>query len=89
MELPTYLSNPVGPMSLVLDLSIEHHRWGSSSNPSLNDHLHYHTDTDRTQNETVVDKILQYRTDYKNRPSHVISFMSSVVSTSDVWVSTL
>ena len=37
---------------------------GSSSNPSLNDHLHYPDDTDRTLNEDVVFKILQYRADY-------------------------
>ncbi len=28
------------------------------------------------------DKILQYRTDYNNRPSHVISFMCAIPSTS-------
>ncbi len=54
-----------------------HDRWGSISNPSLNDHLHYPTDIDRTLNE-----VLQYRADYNNRPSHSIVFMSDFVSTS-------
>jgi hypothetical protein len=33
-------------------------------------------------NETAGDKILQYRTEYNNRPSNGISFMSVVPSTS-------
>ena len=41
IELPAYLSNAVGPVPLVLDLGIAHDHWGSSSNPSLDDHLHY------------------------------------------------
>ena len=49
-------------------------------NPSLNGQLHYPTDLDRPLNETVVDKILQYRADYNNGPSHVISFMTAVTS---------
>ncbi len=57
-------------------------RWGSRSNPSLNGHLHYPTDIDTTLNETVVDKVLQYRVDYNNRPSHTIVFMSDIGSTS-------
>ena len=72
----------MGPVPLVLDLSIAHERWESRSNPSLNGNLHYPTDLDRTLNETVVDKVLQYRTDYNNRPSHGISFMPVIVSTS-------
>ena len=37
---------------------------------------------DTPLNEAAADKILQYRADYKNRPSHTISFMTAVVSTS-------
>ena len=59
-----------------------HERWGSSPNPSRNDHLHYPTDIDRTLNETVTDNVLQYHTDYNNRPSHVIVSMTDIVSTS-------
>ena len=40
----------------------------------------YPTDIDRTLNEDAVDKILQYRDDYNNRPSHTISFMSVIAS---------
>ncbi len=65
-----------------MDLCIAHERWGSRSNPILNGHLHYPTDIDRTLHEHA-DKILQYRPDYSNRPSHSISFMSDIVSTSD------
>ena len=54
----------MGPVSLVMDLRIPDDRWGSISNPSLNGNLHYPTDIDRTLNEDVSDKILQYRTDY-------------------------
>ena len=68
-------------MPLVLDLRIAHERWGSSSNPSLNGHLHYPADIDRTLIEAAADKVLQYRADYNNRPSHAISFMSAIDST--------
>ena len=37
---------------------------------------------DRTLNETGADKNLQYRADYNNRPSHDISFMPTISSTS-------
>jgi hypothetical protein len=55
---------------------------GSSSDPSLNGHLHYPNDLDGPLNEVTTDKILQYLTDYNNRPSNVISFMPVTVSTS-------
>ena len=69
-------------MSLVMDLCITHERWGSNSNPSLNDHLYYPADIDRTLNETVVDKVIQYRSDYNNRPSHDIVIIPVMDSTS-------
>ena len=71
----------MGPVSLVMDLCITHEHWGS--NPSLNGHLHYPTDIDGTLNEDASDKVLQYRTDYNNRPSHVISFIPAIASTSE------
>ena len=77
-----YLPNTEGPVSLVMDLLITHDRFGSTSDPSINDHLHYPNDLDGSLNEDVVDKIRQYRSDYNNRPSNSISFMSSIVSTS-------
>ena len=60
----------------------DHKQTGSSSDPSINGHLHYPHDLDRPLNETDVDKIRQYHTDYNNRPSHVIAFMSDISSTS-------
>ena len=69
-------------MPLVLDLRITHDRWGSSSDPSINGHLHYPNDVDRSLNESVTDKIRKYRTDYNNNPPNVISFMPAIPSTS-------
>ena len=60
----------------------------SISNPILYGHLHdpasLPTDIDRTLNETDGDKVLQYRVDNHNRPSHVIVFIPVVGSTSGV-----
>jgi hypothetical protein len=39
-------------------------RFGSSSDPSPNGHLHYPMDIDRSINETAADKIRKYRADY-------------------------
>ncbi len=74
--------NVAGPVPLVLDLRIAHDRFGSSSDPSLNDHLHYPNDIDKSLNETAADKIRKYRADYYNNPLSAVSFMSSIVSTS-------
>jgi hypothetical protein len=41
IELAGYLANAAGPVPLVLDLRIAHERFGSSSDPTLNGHLHY------------------------------------------------
>ena len=69
-------------MSVVLDLRIVHDRWGSRSGPSINGHLHYTNDMDRSLNETVPDNIRKYRSDYnKNTPSSVV-FIPSIASTS-------
>ena len=48
------------PVSLVLDLSIAHERFGGSSDPSLNGNLHYPNDIDRSLNEAAADKIRTY-----------------------------
>ena len=66
----------------MLDLRITHERFGSSSDPSINGHLHYPHDLDRPLNEAAADKIRQYRADYDNRPSHAIAFMPAIASTS-------
>ncbi len=44
IEIVSYLVNETGPVSLVLDLRIDHDRFGSSSDPSINGHLHYPID---------------------------------------------
>jgi hypothetical protein len=68
-----WLSRKYGP--LVLDLRIDHERFGSSSDLSLNGHLHYPNDVNRSLNETVTTKIRKYHTDHNNNPPNVISFI--------------
>jgi hypothetical protein len=53
---------------LVLDLRIAHEHFGSSSDPSLNGHLHYPNDIDRSLNEASADKMRKYHADYNNNP---------------------
>ena len=60
-----------------------HERFGSSSNPSLNGQHPPPDDIDKPLNEPAADKIRDYRVDYNNRPSDLISFMSVVSSTTD------
>jgi hypothetical protein len=67
---------------LVLDLRIAHERWGSSTDPTLNGHLHYPNDLDKPQNEAAAEKIRKYRADYNQNPPNNISFMPAIVSTS-------
>ncbi len=66
IELAGYLVNAEGPVPLVLDQHITHERWGSriwgsTSDPSINGHLHYPNDLDRSLNEAASDKIRSYR----------------------------
>jgi hypothetical protein len=56
IELAGYLQNVVGTVPLVLDLCISHERWESSTDPTLNGHLHYPNDLDKPLNEESVDK---------------------------------
>jgi hypothetical protein len=53
IELAAYLANAAGPVPLVLDLRITHDRFGSSSVPSLNEHLHYPNDLDGALTESA------------------------------------
>ncbi len=69
-------------MPLVLDLHIAHDRFGSNSAHSLNGHLHYPNDIDKSLNESVVDKIRKHHTDYNSNPPSAVSFMSDIVTTS-------
>ena len=54
----------IGIKATELDLRITHDRWGSRSDPSINGHLHYPNDIDRSLNETVTDKIRKYHSDF-------------------------
>ncbi len=56
--------------------------FGSNSDPSLNGHLHYPNDIDRSINEDTTDKIRKYHTDYNNNPPNITSFMSDFPSMS-------
>jgi hypothetical protein len=78
----TYFTHNVGPVSLVLDLHIVHERFGSSSDPSINGHLHYPNDVDRSLNEATTNKIRKYRADYTNIPPNGVPFMCAIASTS-------
>jgi hypothetical protein len=69
-------------VSFVLDIHIVHERFGSSFDPSVNGHLHYPNDVDRSLNETVPDRIRKYHPDCNNNPPNTISFMSDFTSTS-------
>jgi hypothetical protein len=48
---------------LLVGLRIDHERFGSRSDPTLNEHLHY-PDIDRSLNETTTDKMRKYRDDF-------------------------
>jgi hypothetical protein len=65
-----------------MDLRIAHERWGSSSDPSINRHLRYPNDIDRSLNEAAADKIRKDRADYDNNPPNAISFMPAIAGTS-------
>jgi hypothetical protein len=82
IEFPDYLVNASGPVPLVVDLHRTHERWGSISDPTLNGHLHYPNDIDRSINEASADKIRKYHTDYNNNPPNAISFTPPIPSTS-------
>ena len=77
-----YLANATGPVTLVLDLRIDHDRFGSTSDPSINGHLHYPNNIDRSLNEDVTDKMRKYRADYNNNPPSSVAFMPTIASTS-------
>jgi hypothetical protein len=73
IELAGYLANVSGPVSLVLDLRIS--RFDSISDLSINEHLHYPNDVDRSINEADTDKIRQYRADYSSSIELKIFFL--------------
>ena len=53
-----------------------------TSDLSINGNLHYPNDKDRSLNEAAADKILKYRSDYKNNPPISTAFMPAIASTS-------
>ncbi len=56
----------------MLDLHTDHERFGSSSDPSINGHLHYPNDVDKSLNEVPTDKIRKYHSDYHHNPTNCI-----------------
>jgi hypothetical protein len=82
IELVVYLSNTADPVPLVLDLHIDHDRFGSRSDHNLNGHLHYPNDIDKSLNETATDRIRKYRADYNRNSPAPVAFMPAVASTS-------
>jgi hypothetical protein len=52
------------------------------SDSSLNGHLHYPDDIDKSLNEDSTDKIRKYRSDYNNNPPSTVSFMTPIPSRS-------
>jgi hypothetical protein len=81
IELTAYLANASDPVSSVLDLFIAHDRFGSTSDPSLNGHLHYPNDIDKSLNETISDKNRRYRSDYDKKKPTSVSCIPTVAST--------
>ena len=52
------------------------------SDPSINGHLHYPNDMDRSLCEDATDKIRKYRVDFNNNPPSCVSIMSPMASVS-------
>jgi hypothetical protein len=82
VELVTHFSNVVDLMSLVMDLHIDHDRFGSTSDLNLNRHLHYPNDIDKSLNVVTTDKIRKCRVDYNDNPPVVVAFVFVIASTS-------
>ena len=72
IELAGYLANAADPVPLVLDLRITHDRLGSSADPTLNGHLRYPNNLDRSLNEAAAEQTRKYRSDYNNNPPNDI-----------------
>jgi hypothetical protein len=56
LYLAGYLANEAGPVPMVLDLRIAHDRVGSSTDPTLNGHLRYPNNLDKSLNDATADK---------------------------------
>ncbi len=71
-----------GPVSLVLDLRVDHDRVGSIADPALNGHLRYPNNLDQSLDDEVADKLRKYRADYNFNPPRGVGFMPVITSTS-------
>jgi hypothetical protein len=63
-----------------MDLHITHDRFGSSSDTSINGHLHYPNDIDKSLHEVASDKIRKYRSDCNNNPPSPVSFTPPITN---------
>ncbi len=52
------------------------------TDPTLNGHLRYPNNLDKSLDDTAVDKIRKYRVDYNNTPPSVVSFIHVIANTS-------
>jgi hypothetical protein len=59
-----------------------HDRFGSRSDLSLNGHLHYPNDIDKSLNQAAADQIRKYRADYNHSPPTTVAFIPTIASTS-------
>jgi hypothetical protein len=66
----------------VLDLHITHDKVGSSTDPTLHGQLRYPNNLDQSLNDTDVDKVRKYCTDYNMNPPNTVSFIPTIPSTS-------
>jgi hypothetical protein len=80
VEIRSYLRDHAGSWSLVFDLSIIHHRFGSSSHVHQNGLLSHPQDLDAPQRLAAQLKINSYR--QQDADNQNISFLPSVMSTS-------
>ena len=80
VEIRSYLRDQAGSRSLVFDLSITHHRFGSSSHVHQNGLLSHPQDLDAPQRLAAQRKINSYR--QQDADNQNISFLPSVMSTS-------
>jgi hypothetical protein len=80
VEIRSYLRDQAGSRSLVFDLSITHHRFGSSSHVHQNGLLSHHQDLDAPLRLAAQCKTNSYMQQYADNQN--ISFLPAIMSTS-------
>jgi hypothetical protein len=80
VDIRNYLRDQAGSRSLVFDLSITHHRYGSSSHPLQNGRLTHPQDMDAPLHIAAQRKMNSFRQQYADNRD--ISFLPAIVSTS-------